>query len=101
MEGVECIYLKPGIYKDNNIIIEKNITIKSYENDVIFTGTDNKDVIIFNTMDNNNITLEGLNFLKNQCKYIINNSAKLNIKNSILLANFLKGLYNKGNTIHI
>lgn len=87
MEHAECIYLKPGIYKDNNIVIERDVKIKSYENDVIFTDSNDDNIIIFNIIGNHNVELEGLHFLNNHCNHIINNNAKLTIKKCVFADN--------------
>ena len=84
---VKTIYLKPGIYKDTNLSIDKDIKIKKYDEDVIFSDNDDSNITIINTLNNHNITLEGLTFIDNNCNYIINNSAKLTIRECIFANN--------------
>lgn len=88
----DIIYLKDGFYSDENIIINDSVIIKKYNNYAIFANNKNDYTTIFNITDNNNInvTLEGLDFINNECNVIINNMNNLTIEKCIFYNNHVK-----------
>ena len=97
LNNVNKIYIKEGVYSDNNIIIDKNVSIKKYNGDVSFTYDDANSILI-NISDGKNVELSGLNFLNNNCTYIINNLGNLTVRQCVFNKNICQNDINTNST---
>jgi hypothetical protein len=88
------IYIKSGVYNEDNWVINRDVTIKSYDDDVIF----NKGSTILSTGVNTNIIVDGIQFSNYETKdSLIYNNGNLTITNCILISNTANSLiYNEG-----
>ena len=86
------IYLKDGYYTDTEVAINHTVNIKKYNNYAIFKDNTNEDTTIFNISNSNDIyvTIEGLDFIDNECSTIINNKGHLNINECLFYNNQVK-----------
>lgn len=80
----EIIFLKPGIYEDNNIIITGNQKIERYNGECLFK---NNTQSIFNGTSSSTLSLTGLTFINNDAQYLIDNIDTVNVDECIFLDN--------------
>lgn len=91
----EIVYLKSGIYEDNNIVVRNEVTIKRYNGECIFKNNTRS---IFNGVHNATLNLTGLTFKNNKAQYLINNIGTVNIDECVFLDNSCTKLINE-NTV--
>ena len=88
----KTIYLKPGEYQDNNIIVTGDQNIKGYNGECVFK---NNTQSIFNGSSNATLNLNGLTFKNNESPYIINDIGTVNIYGCVFLDNSCTKLINE------
>ena len=78
------IFLIGQHYTENNINIDKNVTIQSYSHNATFKGIEDT---IFNISANGSLRLSKINFVNNQADYLISNQGPLYMEQCLLQDN--------------